>query len=187
MLEHGAKDLLAASSVLGDIRKLWGNPRTQGFKNAEQAKIQIRNAIHERGDKESPKDCLRFKSCVLLHVPSRPFYRETKGLFTSRKYPRIQRIFLVWTCTQNVFYISWFGGLISHIYKPVNSSHVEPRLRVNSMSIETKGYKEYLDSKSLQEYLNSNLKLRTQKTGKYLERLTSIFFVFTSFNSSQVS
>jgi hypothetical protein len=119
--------------------------------------------------------------------PRAPFYRETKGLFTSRKYPRIQRIFLVWTCTQNVFYISWFGGLISHIYKPVNSSHVEPRLRVNSMSIETKGYKEYLDSKSLQEYLNSNLKLRTQKTGKYLERLTSIFFVFTSFNSSQVS
>jgi hypothetical protein len=28
----------------------------------------------------------------------------------------------------NVFYIPWFAGLISHIYKPNTSSHVKPRL-----------------------------------------------------------
>jgi hypothetical protein len=26
----------------------------------------------------------------------------------------------------NVFYISWFAGLISYIYKPATSLHVEP-------------------------------------------------------------
>jgi hypothetical protein len=29
---------------------------------------------------------------------------------------------------KNVFYIPWFAGLISYIYKPVTSSHFKPRL-----------------------------------------------------------
>jgi hypothetical protein len=45
------------------------------------AKVQVRSTDDARGDKESPKYC----SClrILLHVPSRPFYRETKGLLHS--------------------------------------------------------------------------------------------------------
>jgi hypothetical protein len=27
----------------------------------------------------------------------------------------------------NVFYITWFAGLISYIYKPATSSHAKPR------------------------------------------------------------
>jgi hypothetical protein len=38
------------------------------------------NAIHE-GDKKSPKNCSRLKSCESLYTcPRAPFYREAKGL-----------------------------------------------------------------------------------------------------------
>jgi hypothetical protein len=67
--------------MLGGVRKLEGDPRTQEFLNAEHVNVQVRNAIHEREDKESPKDCSRLKSCESLYTcPRAPFYRETKGL-----------------------------------------------------------------------------------------------------------
>jgi hypothetical protein len=52
---------------------------------------KIELAIRERqGDKESPKDSSRLKSCEPLYTcPCAPFYREMKGLFTFRDYPRI--------------------------------------------------------------------------------------------------
>jgi hypothetical protein len=85
--------------VLG-VRKIGESLRTQ--------KHKIQFAIRERqGDKESPKDCSYLKSCEPLDTcprgdcsylkscepldtcPRAPFYRETKGLFTFRKYSRI--------------------------------------------------------------------------------------------------
>jgi hypothetical protein len=37
-----------------------------------------------KGDKESPKDCSRLKSCESLYTcPHAPFYREMKGLLHS--------------------------------------------------------------------------------------------------------
>jgi hypothetical protein len=43
-----------------------------------------------KGDKESPKARTCLKSCEHLYTcPRTPFYRETNGLFTSRKYPQI--------------------------------------------------------------------------------------------------
>jgi hypothetical protein len=73
---------LAAPSIwhiVGGVRKIGGNPRTQEHKNDE-----IPLAIRERqGNKESPKDCSHLKSCETpLHVPVRPLYRETNGHFT---------------------------------------------------------------------------------------------------------
>jgi hypothetical protein len=49
------------------------------IKNTEYANVQAWNSIHERGDKESPKDCSCLKSCESLYTCRRaPFYRETK-------------------------------------------------------------------------------------------------------------
>jgi hypothetical protein len=68
------------------VRKIGGNPRTPEHKNNE-----IQRAIRERQrDKESPKDCSRLKSCEPFYTcPCAPFYKETKGFFTFRDYPRI--------------------------------------------------------------------------------------------------
>jgi hypothetical protein len=69
---------------VGGIRSLKWDPRTQVNKNTEHTNIQVWNTIHERGDKESPKDCSRLKNCESLYTcPRAPFYRETKGLLHS--------------------------------------------------------------------------------------------------------
>jgi hypothetical protein len=50
----------------------------------EYTNVQVWNIVHERGDKESPKDCSCIKSCESLYTcPRVPFYRETKGLLHS--------------------------------------------------------------------------------------------------------
>jgi hypothetical protein len=66
------------------FRKFGRDPRTQECKNTEYTNVQVWNTIHERGDKESPRDCSRLKSCESLYTcPRTPFYRETKGLLHS--------------------------------------------------------------------------------------------------------
>jgi hypothetical protein len=69
-LKHGGRQCWG-------VRKIGGNPRTLGLRNRRNNWIQ--SAIHEsQGDKESPKDCSRLKSCEPLYTcPRAPFYRET--------------------------------------------------------------------------------------------------------------
>jgi hypothetical protein len=68
---------------VGGVRKSEGVPE---HKSREQKHIS-----HERqGDKGSPKACTHLKSWESLYMcQSGPFYRKTKGLFTSREYARI--------------------------------------------------------------------------------------------------
>jgi hypothetical protein len=68
----------------------WGYPKIRtgppntGLENTRRTNVQVRNTILERGDKESPKDCSRLKSCESFYTcPRAPFYRETKGLLHS--------------------------------------------------------------------------------------------------------
>jgi hypothetical protein len=62
---------------------LGGGQKSEGV--PEHESFESKCAIHERqGDKESPKACTRLKSCEPpLHVPSCPFYKETKRLLHS--------------------------------------------------------------------------------------------------------
>jgi hypothetical protein len=70
--------------IVGGIRRLGRVPRTQEYNNTECTNVQVRNTIHKRGDKESPKYCSRLKSCESLYTcPRAPFYRETKVLLHS--------------------------------------------------------------------------------------------------------
>jgi hypothetical protein len=70
--------------MLGGIWNLGWDPWTQENKNTESGNVQVLNTIHERGDKESLKDCSRLKSCESLYTcPHAPFYRETNGLLHS--------------------------------------------------------------------------------------------------------
>jgi hypothetical protein len=105
--------------------KLGWDPRTQECTNTECANVQVWNAIHERGDKKSPKDCSRLKSCEFLYTcPCAPFYRETKGLLRSentlksKEYSWCEHV-------HECLYIPWFAVLISYIYKSAPSSHAK--------------------------------------------------------------
>jgi hypothetical protein len=70
--------------IVGGIRRLGRDPRTQEYNNTECTNVQVWNTIHERVDKESPKDCSRLKSCESLYTcPRTLFYKETKGLLHS--------------------------------------------------------------------------------------------------------
>jgi hypothetical protein len=60
--------------------KIWIRPQNTRERSAQT----FRNTYEVRGDKESPKDCSRLKSCVSFYTcPRAPFYRETKGLLHS--------------------------------------------------------------------------------------------------------
>jgi hypothetical protein len=46
-----------------------------------------------RGDKESPKDCSRLKSCECpLHVPSRPGLLHFESTLESKKYSQCEHV-----------------------------------------------------------------------------------------------
>jgi hypothetical protein len=51
----------------------------------EYANVQVGSTDDVIGDKESPTDCSRLKSCEPLYMcHCAPFYRETKGLLHSK-------------------------------------------------------------------------------------------------------
>jgi hypothetical protein len=86
--------------MLWGIRKFERDPRTQACRNTKYMNVQARNRIHERRDKESPKDCSCLKSCEsLCTCPRAPFYREAKGFLHSENTLESKEIFIVWTCT----------------------------------------------------------------------------------------
>jgi hypothetical protein len=94
--------LLNSSNIL--LAEIGGNPQTQEHKNN---KIPL--AIRERqGDKESPKDCSRLKSCESLHTClCVPFSREMKdeGTFYIPRLPSNLENILSMNMYMNVFYI----------------------------------------------------------------------------------
>jgi hypothetical protein len=94
--------------VVGGVRKLKGIPKHESYETT--------CAIHERqGDKESPKVCTRFKSCVSLYTcPRAPFIGRRRDFYIPRLPSNLRNILSVNMYT-NVFYIHRFTGLISYI------------------------------------------------------------------------
>jgi hypothetical protein len=103
-----------------------GSEKSDGIlehKNQEQ--------VHESYDQET-------KNLWNLVLASKVVNRFTRALappfigrqrdFNLQKIPSNIRNIPSVNTYMNVFYISWFAGLISHIYKPATSSHVKPRL-----------------------------------------------------------
>jgi hypothetical protein len=102
------------------VRKSDGVPK---HKVHEQDSQELRN-----GDKESPKACTRLKSCESLYTcPRTPFIGRRTDFYIP-KIPSNPRNIPSVNMYMNVFYIPWFAGLISYIYKPATSSHVKPGL-----------------------------------------------------------
>jgi hypothetical protein len=66
--------------MLGGTRKIRIRPPNTREGNART----FRKTNDVGGDKESPKDCSRLKSCECFYMcPRAPFYREMKGLLHS--------------------------------------------------------------------------------------------------------
>jgi hypothetical protein len=103
------------------VRKTNGVPE---YKYHEQ-----QHADHkEGGDKESPKACPRLKSCESLYTcPRASFIGRRRDFYIPRLPSNLGNILNV-NAYKNVFYILWFAGLISYIYKPTTSSHFKPEL-----------------------------------------------------------
>jgi hypothetical protein len=71
-------------------RQCWGVQKIGGSERRSSEHKSHKSRKLRKGDKESPKVCTHLKSCEPLYTClCAPFYRETKGLFTFRKYPRI--------------------------------------------------------------------------------------------------
>jgi hypothetical protein len=89
---------------------------------------QERTCHEKRGDKESPKACAHLKSCESLYTcPRTPFIGRRRDFYILILPSHLGNISNVNTY-KNVFYTTWFAGLISYIYKPVTSSHFKPGL-----------------------------------------------------------
>jgi hypothetical protein len=106
------------------LRKLDETPKYMWSWTPEQ----IRESTQEHGDKESLKVSTRLKSCESLYTcPWAPFYRRRKNFYISRLPSNLKNISDV-----NMYLIDlynpWSAELISYIYKPATSSHLEPRL-----------------------------------------------------------
>jgi hypothetical protein len=115
-------------------RQCWGSEKLERIPEHESTRIQeyknawIWNAIHERGDKESPKDCSCLKSCQSLYTcPRTPFIGRRKVFYIPKIPSNLGNIPSV-NAYINVLYIPWFAGLNSYIYKSATSSHVKPGL-----------------------------------------------------------
>jgi hypothetical protein len=103
---------------------VWKSDGVPEHKSHEQERTS-----HEKwGDKESPKACARLKSCESLYTcPRAPFIGRRRDFYIPRLPLNLGNIPNVNTY-KNVFYIPWFAGLISHIYKYATSSHFKPGL-----------------------------------------------------------
>jgi hypothetical protein len=105
---------------VGGVRK---SDEVPEHKSQEHKSQELR-----KGDKESPKAFTHLKSCEPFYTcPRVPFYRETKGFYIPKIPSNLGNIPSV-NMYMNVFYIPWFAGLISYIYKSTTSSHAKPGL-----------------------------------------------------------
>jgi hypothetical protein len=103
------------------VRKIGRNPRTQGFRT---------NALESLR-----KETENLRKPALISKVVNPFTRALAPPFIGRRrdfyIPKIPsnlgNIPSV-NMYMNVFYITWFAGLISYIYKPATSSHAQPGL-----------------------------------------------------------
>jgi hypothetical protein len=101
--------------MLGGLKIGW-SPRTQELRT------------EEGGDKKPPKACPRLKSCDSLYTcPRAPFIGRRRDFYIPRLPSNLGNILNV-NMYMKVFYILWFTGLISYIYKPTTSSHFKPGL-----------------------------------------------------------
>jgi hypothetical protein len=76
-------------------------------------------------DKESPKAGTHLKSCESIYTcPHAPFIGRWRDFYILKIPSNLRNIPSV-NMYMNVFYIPWFAGLISYIYKPATSSHVK--------------------------------------------------------------
>jgi hypothetical protein len=83
------------------------------------ASVQVRSTYGARGDKESPKDCL--KSCESLDTcPRAPFIGRRRDFYIPKVPSNLRNIPNV-NMYMNVLYIPY-------IYKPATSSHIKPGL-----------------------------------------------------------
>jgi hypothetical protein len=103
-----------------DGRQCWGVSEKSGrvprTRKRERAVNTFRRCNEAEGDWDSPTSSTNSQRLwIHLHVPSRPFYRETKGLLHSENTLELKNIPNVNTY-KNVFFISYF-------YKPATSSH----------------------------------------------------------------
>jgi hypothetical protein len=100
--------------------KIGGSSRTQEiWTKTRKSRATRRQGISER--LYSPQ-----KLWIPLHVPSRPLFIGRWWDFYIPRLPlNLENIPSV-DIYMNVFYISWFAGLISHIYKSATSSHSKP-------------------------------------------------------------
>jgi hypothetical protein len=106
----------------GGYPKIWIRPpntsegNTRPFKSGAQlAKEETKNPLKTA---HASKVVNPFTRAL---VP--PFIGRRRDFYIL-KIPSNLRNILVWTC-MNVFYILWFAGLISYIYKPTTSSHAK--------------------------------------------------------------
>jgi hypothetical protein len=91
--------------LLGGIRRFKGDLRTQENKNTEYVNVQVWNTIHERGEKESPKDCSCLKSCESLYTcPHAPFIGRRREFYIPKIPSNLRNIPSV-NMYMNVFYI----------------------------------------------------------------------------------
>jgi hypothetical protein len=81
----------------------------------------FRNTNDVGGDRESPKDCSRLKSCECFYTcPRAPFIGRRMDFYIPKIPSNLSNIPSV-NMYMNVFYIS-------HIYKSATSSHTKPGL-----------------------------------------------------------
>jgi hypothetical protein len=71
-LHQTLRESLQGMALWGGVRKLGGDPQTQGYKDTKYENVLVQNAIHERGDSISQRLLLPRKLWIPLHMPSRP-------------------------------------------------------------------------------------------------------------------
>jgi hypothetical protein len=105
----------------------WGSQKSKGIPEHKSFE-QEHKSREELGDKESPKACPHLKSCESLYMClCAPFIGRRREFYIPKIPSNLGNIPNVNMYT-NVFYIPWFTGLISYIYKLATSSHLKPGL-----------------------------------------------------------
>jgi hypothetical protein len=114
--------------MLGGIRKFRYDPRTQGYRSTEYVYVWAWNTI----TKEETRNLLKSAHAPKVVNPltralAPPFIGRRRDFYILKIPSNLRNIPNV-NMYINVFYIPWFVGLISYIYKPATSSHAKPGL-----------------------------------------------------------
>jgi hypothetical protein len=108
------------------VRKPAGVPEHKSYEAGPQTRAHESRKV--RRQRISERLCTPQKLWILLYVPSRPpFVGRRRNFYILRLLSNLMNIPNVNTY-KNVFYISWFAGLISYIYNPATSSHFKSGL-----------------------------------------------------------